>query len=37
MELLYIYNEKKEITGKIVERIPGTKLKDNEYILYVQC
>ena len=37
MELLDIYNEKKEITGKIVERIPGTKLKDNEYILYVQC
>ena len=37
MELLDIYNEKKEITGKIIERIPGTKLKDNEYILYVQC
>ena len=37
MELLDIYNEKKEITGKIIERIPETKLKDNEYILYVQC
>lgn len=37
MELLDIYNKNKEKTGKIIERIPGTKLEDNEYALYVQC
>ena len=37
MELLEIYNENREKTGKIIKRRADVKLENNEYVLYVQC
>lgn len=36
-ELIDIYNDKKEKTGKVVERKRGTLLDKNEYIISVTC